>query len=158
MANFKQSRWTKVHAQGEGNFESKNNVLDITVGANRYQADVTYETSLVRNFEKAAYWLLRGLTNANAELVAQIAADELKAKTAEAGKETESITASGEGWNCTIENMGAGVFKASMSWTFGADGQMTINDEPAPEKPKRTRKSGGTRKPRSSKKNAEAVA
>ena len=122
-SNLKQSRWVKVHEQGQGDFEAKDNVMDITLGEGSYQAVITYKTSLVRNFNKAVYWFLRGLTNARAEVVAQLANDELTAKAANASKETAEITASGNGWSCEIVNAGEGVFKASMKWTNEATGQ-----------------------------------
>ena len=122
-SNLRQSRWVKVHEQGQGNFETKDNVMDITIGENSYQAEITYKTSLVRNFNKAVYWFLRGLTNARADVVAQLATDALTTQAANASKETDEITASGNGWNCTVVNMGEGVFKATMRWTNEATGQ-----------------------------------
>ena len=128
-STLKQSRWVKVHEQGQGNFEAKDNVMDITIGDNSYQAEITYKTSLVRNFNKAVYWFLRGLTNARADVVAQLAADELTAQAANASKETEVIGASGEGWSCDIINMGEGVFKATMRWTQEATEQNQSKNE-----------------------------
>ena len=122
-STLKQSRWVKVHEQGQGNFETKDNVMDITIGENSYQAEITYKTSLVRTFNKAVYWFLRGLTNARADVVAQLATDALTTQAANASKETDEITASGNGWNCTVVNMGEGVFKATMRWTNEATGQ-----------------------------------
>ena len=122
-STLKQSRWVKVHEQGQGNFEVKDNVMDITIGENSYQAEITYKTSLVRNFNKAVYWFLRGLTNARAEVVAQLATDALTTQAANASKETDEIAASGNGWNCTVVSMGEGVFKATMRWTNEATGQ-----------------------------------
>ena len=122
-STFKQSRWAKVHEQGQGNFEAKDNVMDITIGENEYQAEITYKTSVVRTFNKAVYWFLRGLTNARADVVAQLAMESLITQAANASKETMEITASGIGWSCTVVNMGEGVFKANMIWTNEATGQ-----------------------------------
>ena len=128
-STLKQSRWVKVHEQGQGNFEPKDNVMDITIGENSYQAVITYKTSLVRNFNKAVYWFLRGLTNARADVVAGLATDALTNQAANASKETEEITASGNGWSCEIVNMGEGVFKATMRWTQEATGQTESSNE-----------------------------
>lgn len=118
---FRQSRWTKVHAQGQGNFESKNNVMDITVGAGRAQADITYSTKMVRTFEKAAYWLLHSLEVARAGAAVTAAGEVIRAKAAETERDADEMTVEGEGWNCTIENMGDGEFKAQLTWTFKAE-------------------------------------
>ncbi len=118
---FKQSRWTKVHAQGQGNFESKNNVIDITVGSGRARADVLYSTQMVRTFEKAAYWLLHSLEVARANEVVELAGDSIREKVATAARNDEQVIVEGEGWSCIIENMGDGEFKAQISWTFKAD-------------------------------------
>lgn len=122
-STLKQSRWVKVHEQGQSDFEAKDNVMDITIGDGSYQAVITYKTSLVRNFNKAVYWFLRGLTNAKADVVAQLATETLTAQAANASKETAEITASGNGWSCEIVNAGEGVFKAVMRWTQEATGQ-----------------------------------
>lgn len=128
--NFKQSRWTKVHAQGHSNFESKNNVMDITIGVGRAQADILYSTKMVRTFQKAAYWLLHSLEVARATEAVALAGDSIREKVAAADRDDEEVVASGEGWVCTIENMGDGSFKAQLSWTFKAeeDTQMTLSD------------------------------
>ena len=123
-STLKQSRWVKVHEQGQGGFEAKDNVMDITIGENSYKAEITYKTSLVRNFNKAVYWFLRGLTNAKAEIVAApFVIETLTVKAANASKETTVLMASGNGWNCEIINAGEGVFKATMRWTNEATGQ-----------------------------------
>ena len=122
-STLKQSRWVKVHKQGQSDFEAKDNVMDITIGEGSYQAVITYKTSLVRNFNKAVYWFLRGLTNAKADVIAQLATETLTAQAANASKETAEITASGNGWSCEIVNAGEGVFKAVMRWTQEATGQ-----------------------------------
>lgn len=114
----KQNRWTKVHKQGDGNFEVKNNVMDITVGDNRAQADVLYSTRAVRTFEKAAYWLLRYLRNAGICNVADIVSEDVNSKVSAATNSDDSVVVEGDGWVCTIENMGNGDFKAQLSWNF----------------------------------------
>lgn len=127
--NFKQSRWTKVHAQGQGNFESKSNVMDITAGQGRAQADITYSTKMVRTFEKAAHWLLHSLEVARANEAVALAGESIRQKVAEASRDDEQVVAEGEGWVCTIENMGDGEFKAQLTWTFKAedDPQMALD-------------------------------
>lgn len=137
--NFKQSRWTKVHAQGQANFESKNNVMDITVGAGRAQADILYSTKMVRTIEKAASWLLHSLAVARANEAVELAGASVMAKAAETTRDDDELTVEGEGWACTIENMGDGEFKAQLTWTFRAeeDPQMSLdlsdNEEAAGE-------------------------
>ena len=88
--NFKQSRWTKVHAQGQANFESKNNVMDITVGTGRAQADILYSTKMVRTIEKAAQWLLHSLEVARANEAVALASESVLAKAAETTREDRS--------------------------------------------------------------------
>ncbi len=140
MKKLKNSRWTKVHQKGQGNFETHNNVMDITLGSDRAIAEVLYQTNMVRTYEKAAYWLFRSLKNANAlEAVAQ-AAEEVQAKANEAGRDDAEVAVSGEGWSCTIEKLSKGVFKVQMSWTFEAEPEQltiaeTTTEEPAAESP-----------------------
>lgn len=129
--NFKQSRWTKVHAQGQANFESKNNVMDITVGTGRAQADILYSTKMVRTIEKAAQWLLHSLEIARANEAVALASESVLAKAAETTREDDEMAVEGEGWVCTIENMGDGEFKAQLTWTFKAEDeqQLTLDVE-----------------------------
>ena len=112
---YKSSRWVKVHKQGEANFESKNNVMDITVGENRCQAEATY-TSNTRTFEKAAYWLLRYLGHAEAKRLLEVVSNEIEAKAKVVDKDTEEISMDGEGWSCTIEKLDKGIFKTQLTW------------------------------------------
>ena len=60
MTTLKQGRWVKIHEQGRANFETAENVMGITFGDNRYQAEATY-TAGTRTYRKAAYWMLRYL-------------------------------------------------------------------------------------------------
>lgn len=115
---FRQSRWTKVHARGQGNFESKKNVMDITVGVDRAQADILYNTHIVRTFEKAAYWLLHSLEVARANEIVETVRESVQEKAALTSKGADLMTAEGNGWICTIENMGDGEFKAQLMWSF----------------------------------------
>lgn len=126
---FRQSRWVKVHEQGQNDFEVKDNVMDIKIEENSYSAEIIYKTSVVRNFSKAVYWFLRGLVNARADVIAQLATDELTAQAANASKETEEIAVSGNGWTCNVVNMGEGVFKATMRWTLEAVECKASNEE-----------------------------
>lgn len=127
---FRQNRWVKVHEQGQGNFERKNNVMDITVGQNMAQADVLYSTKVVRTFEKAAYWLLHSLETARANRAVELAAESIREKAATASKMDEQITVEGDGWYCTIENMGAGEFKAQLTWAFEFETEKNAQTEP----------------------------
>ena len=112
---MKNGRWVRIHEQGQENFEAKNNVIDIVAGSPRCQAEATFTST--RTFAKAAYWLLRYLGHADAQQLLVLAAEEIRAKAAEAAKDDSRMDAAGEGWNCNIEKMGAGEFKVSMSWT-----------------------------------------
>ena len=116
---LKNGRWVKIHEQGKGNFESHNNIMDITVGGNRAQADVTY-TASTATCQKAAYWMLRYLGHASAEDILKMAAEEIQKQAAAAGKDASEVEVSGDGWACQIEKMARGVFKASLTWTFEA--------------------------------------
>jgi len=133
---LKQGRWVKIHEQGQANFESAENVMDITVGSNRCQAEATY-TASTRTYQKAAYWMLRYLGHANAEQLLALAAEEIIAKAAAAGRDDEEVVIEGEGWRCTIEKMDTGVFRTQIDWT--------VDETPTVEvqKPKRRRKKTG---------------
>ncbi len=65
MTKLKQGRWVAIHEQGQANFEAKENIMDITVGSDRCQAEATY-TAATRTYQKAAYWMLRYLGHARA--------------------------------------------------------------------------------------------
>lgn len=116
---LKNGRWVKIHEQGKGNFEAHNNVMDITVGGNRAQADVTY-TASTKTVQKAAYWMLRYLGHASASDILALAAEEITTKAGAAGKDAEEVVVNGDGWSCTIDRMEPGVFKAQLTWSFEA--------------------------------------
>lgn len=133
MAELKQGRWVKVHEQGQANFTENDNVMDIMIGAGRCQAEATYT---VRNFKKAAYWMVEYLKAAEAlAIVAESAIQQIQTAAESAGREDDEVTASGEGWNCTIERMGDGGFKVQLGWAV---------DEPVTKKQKTTRKKEDT--------------
>lgn len=133
MTTLKQGRWVKIHEQGQANFETAENVMDITVGDNCYQAEATY-TAGTRTYRKAAYWMLRYLSHAKAEEILALAAEEIQAKAAEASRDASEIVVSGEGWTCKIEKMAPGVFKTEMTWTEATE------KNPAPKKRGRRKK------------------
>ncbi len=114
MAELKQSRWVKIHEPGNANFDEKDNIMDIVVGSNRCQAEATFTA---RSFRKAAYWLLKYLEAADALQVIATAADSITTEAANAKREDETVTVSGEGWSCEIERMSQSAFKVRMSWT-----------------------------------------
>ena len=113
---YKGSRWIKVHKQGEVNFVSKNNVMDITIGEKHSRAEITYVTSVVRNFKKAAYWLLRALKNACVVQIDETAANEIEAKANSANKETTEIEVKGESWSCKMQKLDKETFKIQVEW------------------------------------------
>lgn len=114
MAELKQSRWVKIHEPGNANFDEKDNIMDIVVGSNRCQAEVTFTA---RSFRKAAYWLLKYLEAADALQVIATAADSITTEAANAKREDDTVTVNGEGWSCEIERMSQSAFKVRMSWT-----------------------------------------
>ena len=116
MTSLKQGRRVKIHEQGQANFETAENVMDITIGSSRCQAEATY-TAGTRTYQKAAYWMLRYLGHAKAEDILALAVEEIQAKAAEASRDASEVVVSGEGWTCKIEKMAPGVFKTEMSWT-----------------------------------------
>lgn len=116
MTSLKQGRRVKIHEQGQANFEAAENVMDITIGSSRCQAEATY-TAGTRTYQKAAYWMLRYLGHAKAEDILALAVEEIQAKAAEASRDASEVVVSGEGWTCKIEKMAPGVFKTEMSWT-----------------------------------------
>lgn len=132
---LKQGRWVKIHEQGQANFESEENVMDITVGSSRCQAEATY-TASTRTYQKAAYWMLRYLGHANAEQILALAAEEIIAKAAATNRDEDELTVEGDGWSCVIEKMDTGVFRVQLNWK--------VDETPAVEtKKKRSRKKTG---------------
>ena len=78
MTELKKGRWVKVYEQGKANSAEENdNVMDITLGENRAQAEVTYT---VRTHRKAASWLIKYLEAANAVDVLAAAAERILAE------------------------------------------------------------------------------
>ena len=126
MAELKQSRWVKIHEPGQANYAEQDNIMDIVVGTNRCQADVTYT---VRSHKKAAYWLLRYLDAAGAAQILQQIAEQLE----QAAESKEDIALNAEKWSCEIEKMDQGIFKVQVMWQ---------TDEPVTRKqtPKRSRR------------------
>mgnify|MGYP007070019101 CR=1 FL=1 len=113
MTELKQGRWVKVHNPGQANFEERENVMDIVIGNNRYQAEATYTA---RTYKKAAYWLIKYLESAGA--VISQAAEQIAQQIETVGKDDELFTVSGENWSCTIEKMAQECFKAKLNWSF----------------------------------------
>lgn len=135
MTTLKQGRWVKIHEKGQANFEAAENVMDITIGSSRCQAEATYTTG-TRTYQKAAYWMLRYLGHAKAEDILALAAEEIQAKAAEASRDASEVVVNGEGWTCKIEKMAPGVFKTEMTWTVE---QPTV-EAPAPKRRSRRKK------------------
>jgi len=146
MTTLKPGRWVKIHEQGQANFETAENVMDITIWSSCCQAEATY-TAGTRTYQKAAYWMLRYLSHAKAEEILAMAAEEIQAKAAEAGKDDSEVVMNGEKWNCTIEKMEPGVFKVQMTWTFEEEhpAEENVGEQPAAEAPA-LKKRGGTKK------------
>ena len=116
---MKGSRWLKIHQPGQANFETADNVIDVQLGESRCQAEVVYNTKVVRNFKKAAYWLFHSLTVAQADKLYEIISEayqQVQSEVENFDKDAEKFAAAGEGWNCEIENLGNGVFKTNVSW------------------------------------------
>ncbi len=134
---LKQGRWVKIHEQGQANFEAVENVMDISIGSNRCQAEATY-TAGTRTYQKAAYWMLRYLGHAKAEDILALAAEEVRAKAAEASRDVSEVVVSGENWTCKIEKMAPGVFRTEMVWTVSE--QSATEEKPAPKKRVRRKK------------------
>ena len=137
MLNLKQGRWVKIHDQGHADFEARENVMDIHVGSCRCQSEATY-TANTHTCQKAACWMLRYLRHAKAEEILAMAAEEIQAKAAEAGRDASEVVVSGENWVCKIEKMAPGVFKVQMDWAFGAEEKPA--ETPAPKKRDRRKK------------------
>lgn len=142
---LKGSRWTKIHQQGQANFESKSNVIDITVGEDRRQAEVTYETSQVRNYKKAAYWIFHSLEKANALDITAMAAERVLEEVVSASEDAPEFEVHDSKWSCEIQNMGGGVFKVRVSWSTSNESELpeeiTVVQEEEEVKPKkRTRR------------------
>ena len=115
MLELKQTRWVKIHEPGQGNYETKENVMDIAIGAKRCKAEAVFT---VRNYKLAAFWMTRYLGAANAqkvvELVETAVNDELLAKP------NEDISIETSKWSCRIEKMGdTKAFKIDLTWAPG---------------------------------------
>lgn len=124
MKQFRGSRWAKIHQQGEANFEAQNNIIDIMVGEGRCRAEVTYATSNIRNFKKAAHMLCQSLAFATRELETIVAAaEQIKAEADKATDDVATLRINGEIWACEIEKLDKGVFRASMDWKM-AEGKV----------------------------------
>ena len=117
MLKLKKSRWVKIHAQGDANFETQDNVMDITVGSNRAQAETVFNAN-TRTFKKAAAWLLKYLSYALAEAnqMLTVASKVIEDKAANAEQDVQEITVDGEGWSCKIEKLNDGAFKTQFEW------------------------------------------
>jgi hypothetical protein len=114
MIELKQGRWVKVHAPGQANHDEKENVMDITVGDNRFQAEVTFT---VRSYRKTAYWLLKYLECAQAVQIHAQVAEQIQTAFEQANREAPEVVVNGEGWKCETEKMSQGVFKTRLVWT-----------------------------------------
>ena len=125
MTELKESRWVKVHEPGQANYEPKDNIMDILIGENRCQADVTYTVS---SHKKAAYWLTKYLDAAGATQVLHEIAGQIE--TASADK--TDVNLNNENWTCQIEKMDQGVFKVQLIWA---------SSEPVTKKKKSAKKS-----------------
>lgn len=142
MAELKPGRWVKVHEQGQANFTENDNVMDIMIGAGRCQAEATYT---VRNFKKAAYWLIEYLKAAEAlAIVSDGITQKIQSAAENANREDDEVTACGDGWNCLIEKMGDGGFKVQLSWaveeTVTKRQKITSKKKTAPKKRGRKKK------------------
>lgn len=113
MTELKQSRWVKIHEQGQANYAEKENIMDIKIGDNRCQAEVLYT---VRSYKKAGYWLLKYLEAAEAvQLLAEVAEQIMNAVNG-ANRNEPDVMIETTDWNCTIERMGSAEFKVSLIW------------------------------------------
>lgn len=141
MAELKQGRWVRVHEPGQASFAENENVMDIMIGEGRCQAEAIYT---VRSYKKAAHWLAVYLEAAEAlRLVAEEAMPQIQEAAASAGRENEDVTASGAGWNCSIEKMGDGSFKVQLNWAVSEQvTKMSKAKKPAPKKRGRRKKNG----------------
>lgn len=110
MAELKQSRWVKVHEQGQANYEQHDNIMDILIGESRCKADVTYT---VRSHKKAAQWLTKYLEAAGATQVLHEIAGQIET----ASENKSDIDLTNEKWVCQIEKMDKGIFKVQLLWT-----------------------------------------
>lgn len=131
MAELKQGRWVRVHEPGQANYVESENVMDIVLGTGRCQAEATYT---VRSYKKAAYWLEEYLRVAQAlQIVADEVMVQIKDAAEKSNRDDESVTASGDGWNCAIERMGDGSFKVHLDWNVAEE---VTKKQKAPKKKK----------------------
>lgn len=146
MAELEQGRWVHVHEPGQANYVENENVMDIVIGKGRCQAEATYT---VRSYKKAAYWLEEYLRVAQAlQIVADEVMVQIKDAAEKSNRDDESVTASGEGWNCEIERMGDGSFKVHLDWNVAeevtkkqkAPKKKKSEEKAVEEKPRRGRK------------------
>lgn len=149
MTELKESRWVKVHEQGQGSFDTKENVMDISIGAKQCKAEVVYTVSSIR---KAVGWTLTYLEAADAKGLLEAIADSVRT----AAEKNEDIDLQEDNWNLHVETMQKGVFNVQLNWTPA---------EPVTKKPKKNRKAAEkkdeaakpARKKRAAKKNNETA-
>lgn len=136
MSELKQGRWVKVHEPGQGNYTENENVMDIVIGTNRCQAEATYT---VRNYKKAAYWLLEYLKAADAlQTVAESMSEMITSAAEAANREDSEVVAAGDGWSCGIERLGDGSFRVHLDWLTSE--QATKKGKPQKKSKKRRKK------------------
>ncbi|GHU51667.1 hypothetical protein AGMMS49975_05830 [Clostridia bacterium] len=123
---LKSSRWVKVHQQGQANFDEKENVMDITVGDKRCQAEALYT---VRSYRKAAHWLLKYLECAKAVNILTQIAEQVETAMLEANREEPEVAVSGENWSCEIERMSQSAFKVKLVWVIDEPKQSQIEED-----------------------------
>lgn len=115
MLELKQTRWVKIHEPGQGNYETKENVMDIAIGAKRCKAEAVFT---VRNYKLAAFWMQRYLGTANAQKVVDLVEAAVSAELL--AKPNEDICIETEKWSCRIEKLGeTKAFKIDLTWAPG---------------------------------------
>lgn len=149
MTELKESRWIKVHEPGQGSFDTKENVMDISIGAKQCKAEVVYTVSSIR---KAIGWTLTYLEAADAKSLLEAIADSVR----NAAEKNEDIDLQEDSWNLHVETMQKGVFNVQLNW---------IPAEPVTKKVKKNKKAVEKKdevakpahKKRTAKKNNEAA-
>ena len=129
MTELKQSRWVKIHEPGQGDYNERENVMDIKIGKSRCQAEALYT---VRSYRKAGYWIIKYLEAAEATELLALAAQQIMDALESADREAPEITVETDKWTCKIEKLSPGAFKTTLLWK--PEGPVTRKHKPFVDK------------------------
>ena len=111
----KTGRWIKVHSKYK-EIPRADNVMDISVNDGGIMAELKL-TANTRNFEKAAWWMLRYLNNAGAAEIVEEISEKVNGEISKTTKETEGkIAIAADNWTAEIEKISKGIFNTRLEY------------------------------------------